>query len=78
MERPKNTPARWKDIRIGYRLALGISVILVLMVTIALVAVVGPRQPRIELARTIDVAHERATLLADLRSQLLGQELLAR
>jgi len=77
MERP-NIPARWKDIRIGYRLALGISLILVLMVTIALVAVMGPRQPRIELANTIHVAHERATLLADLRSLLLRQELLAR
>ena len=70
--------SRWRDIRIGYRLGLGVSVLLVLMVAIALVAVMAPRQPRLELAGTIRVAHERATLLADLRSQLLQQELMAR
>ena len=63
--------SRWRDIRIGYRLGLGVSVLLVLMVAIALVAVMAPRQPRLELAGTIRVAHERATLLADLRLSLI-------
>jgi len=69
---------RWRDIRIGYRLGFGVSLLLALMVTIALVAVMAPRQPRLELAGTIHLAHERATLLADLRSQLIQQELMAR
>ena len=75
---PPNFFTRWRDIRIGYRLGLGVSVLLVLMVAIALVAVMGPRQPRLELASTIRLAQERATLLSDLRSQLLQQELMAR
>lgn len=67
-----------RDLRIGVRLALGISAILVLMMGVALIAVMGAGEPRSQLSRLIADSNRMLMTVAQMRQHLLQQEVLAR
>lgn len=67
-----------RNLKIGYRLALCISLILILMLGVSFIAVTGAKTPRRQLATLIADSNTRLTTVADMRQHLLQQEVMAR
>ena len=67
-----------RNLKIGYRLALCISMILVLMLGVSFIAVTGAKKPRQQLATLIGDSNARLMTIAEMRQHLLQQEVMAR
>jgi diguanylate cyclase (GGDEF)-like protein len=68
----------FRNLRIGYRLSLGVSAILALMMGVAVIAVMGASEPRKKLAAMVADSNKRLLTLAEMRQHLLQQEILSR
>jgi diguanylate cyclase (GGDEF)-like protein len=68
----------FRNLKIGYRLALCISMILILMLGVSFIAVTGAKNPRRQLGTLIADSNARLMTVADMRKHLLQQEVMAR
>ncbi|MEO8118009.1 MAG: EAL domain-containing protein [Rhodoferax sp.] len=69
---------RLKDIKIAYRLALGFSLMLVLMAGITTIAERASKQARNSLSETVNRSNSKSALAALMRQTLIRQGLIAR
>ena len=67
-----------RDLRIGHRLTLGISAIIALTLGVAIIALMGAREPRQQLAELVADSNRLLLTVGQMRQHLLHQELLAR
>jgi diguanylate cyclase (GGDEF)-like protein len=70
--------ASLRNLRIGHRLTLGISAIIALTLGVAIIALMGAREPREQLAELVADSNRLLLTVGQLRQHLLQQELLAR
>jgi diguanylate cyclase (GGDEF)-like protein len=68
----------FRDLPIGYRLSLGISAIIALMIGVTALSITGSKQPRAQLSKLIADSNSMLATVAQMRQDLLLSEVLAR